>query len=262
MVRSSNAAVTGRNGPAAAGGAPEPAPSAPGSSSSSSQAQRTSATGASRVTRCPAWGKTWTWARGARRIRSSRNRSWKTGSRPPQASSTGQVVASKAAATPSSAAHDGSVGATGMSATNSATAWRRERLRYGARSAPRCSRPVIRAVPSTKTGVCSHTTPTAARAAAMSGGTFTPSGRATAVLVSTSARQSSRADAPMVTGPPQSWAAITMGPEVWASQKATSSSMRSASTRGVPRPEKPIPVWSTATTRQPAGAAASTSRQM
>ena len=56
--------------------------------------------------------------------------------------------------------------------------------------------------------------------------------------------------APTATGPPQSWAASTRGPSTSWRQKATSSSTRSARRRGRPRSDQPMPVWSTAMTRQ------------
>ena len=149
---------------------------------SASQRATTGPTGASSVTRWAASGNRSTSAWGMRARRSARNRSWKTGSRPPHRSSVGRGCSSSTAAHVRSAAYDGSAGVTGMSATKSRTASRRSARAVGGTEGVRCARPVIRAVPATKAGVRRQLRSTRLRAAAISGGTATSSGLATAVL--------------------------------------------------------------------------------
>ncbi len=227
---------------------------------SASHRATTGPTGASSVTRWAAPANRSTSAPGIRDRRSARKRSWNTGSRPPHSSSVGTCRSSRTAAQAWSAAYDGSPGPTGMSATKSRTAARRSGVRYGARRASRCSRAVIRAVPSTNVGVRRQTRSTRRRATAMSGGTATSSGLATAVLPRTRASAWSGPEAPTAMGPPQSWAARTRGPSTSWRQNATSSVTRSASRRGRPRSDQPIPVWSTAITRHVGDSVVSRSR--
>ena len=228
---------------------------------SASHRATTGPTGASSVTRWAASAKRSTSPPGIRARRSARKRSWNTGSRPPHSRRVGRRCSSSTAAHACNAAYDGSAGVTGMSATKSRTASRRSAVRYGARSAFRCSAAVMWAVPSTNAGVRRQLRSTRRRAAAISGGTATSAGLATAVSASTRPSTSSDPEAPTATGPPQSWAASTRGPSTSWRQKATSSATRSASRRGRPRSDQPIPVWSTATTRHSGARVVSRSRQ-
>ncbi len=97
------------------------------------------------------------------------------------------------------------------------------------------------------------------RASRISEGAAAPAGWCTAVLVRTTPRSWSRCASaqPSDTGPPQSWATVTTGPVMpRASVRAPRSSTRWARVRGAVRSDQPMPSWSTATTRQPAGACA------
>ena len=201
--------------------------------------------GSSSATRCPASANRWTLAWGARSSRSARKRSWKTGSFPPQMRSTGTArdrSASKFDAARSSAVNDVSLDFTGISATKPATAARRSVDRYGALSAFRCERSVICEVPRTNNGVRAQVRLMALLATAMSGGTETDAGLATAVLVRTTARTSSSPAAPMATGPPQSWAAMMSGPGASCRQNTTSSSTRCSKVREPALCDQPMPV--------------------
>jgi hypothetical protein len=151
-----------------------------------------------------------------------------------------------------------------MSATNSSTARLRAALAYGAANADRTSAdragrdsaPVTR----TKVGVAAQTVRrnAAVRARRMSDGTAESAGWCTAVLASTTARNRSRCRSaqPSEIGPPQSCPTDTTGPVTPnASVTVVRSATRWARVRGPSgRSEYPMPSWSTAITRHPAGA--------
>ena len=166
--------------------------------------------------------------------------------------------------TPASAADEGSPAVTGMSATKSRTAAAAVRAPVGgaqgvAVGTGRSSGPSRPRRP----GSGDSSGRPGPRAAAISGGTATSSGLATAVLARTRASTSSDAGgahrhraAPVVGGQHQTDRSTS-----WR-QKDTSSATRSASRRGRPRSDQPMPVWSTAITRQAGLSVVSRSRQM
>ncbi len=157
-----------------------------------------------------------------------------------------------------------------MSATNSATARRREAPWYGAANAARTS---LRSggrdsevAARTNVGVRAHTRSrrTGRSTSRIRAGPGVPSGRCTAVFVNTTPRSWSRCRAaqPSEIGPPQSWATVTVGPDTpRASVSPDRSDTRWASVRGPSsRSEYPIPSWSGATTRHRGGAEANSPR--
>ena len=157
-----------------------------------------------------------------------------------------------------------------MSATNAPMAARRAAEPYGAAKPARTpglsAGSAMASAPRKKVGVVTHavrSTP-GVRASRISDGAAAPAGWWTAVLASTIPATCSRCASaqPSETGPPQSCATVTTGPvSASASVSRPRSSMRRASPRTVPvRSEKPMSSWSTATTRQPAGGAASSRR--
>ena len=91
------------------------------------------ATSSSSTTRWPASGNRWSSACGSRARRSAAKARWKTGSRSPQARSTGTVSSDTRPATAANAAYDGWARVVGMSATKSAIACRSSADAYGAR---------------------------------------------------------------------------------------------------------------------------------
>ena len=154
----------------------------------------------------------------------------------------------------------------GMSSTNAPTACRLAAVPYGAARASRTSagRPGRERAQATRTnvGVAVQIACRSAgvRASRMSDGAAASAGWWTAVLARTTARTRSRwaSAQPSEITPPQSCPAVTTGPVTSsASTTAVRSPIRCARVRARSgRSEKPMPSWSTATTRHPSGASA------
>ena len=159
---------------------------------------------------------------------------------------------------------DGASGSSGMSATNSPTARRRsaDRVRRGERVADRRRQRRAARAPSSpaRTSASPRTPPAAARACGPAG---SAPGRGAGRLVHGGVGQHDAAQlvavcaapSPARPAPPQSWATVTTGPVMPSAsvQVAEVVDALRERPRRAGRSEKPIPSWSTATTRQPGG---------